>query len=354
MNRNIIKRFPYYLAKIQVGSRAYGYSLENSDNDYVSIYAIPQKDAFRQPKFHFREVTKREDNNWIELSILERMIILGYPIVADLLWAESSEIPSVMFTHLKVIRNSLISKQSLEKWLQISASYFEKSKQLAAIENKNALDFITVIGRPHIQGPKTAWPLRECIKTSSFDPGSYTGSWGVPTEISQLTVEKVGGTDELYSLYRHFRTTDTNIIDEKGELRTDETMSTPGTYVGIIHYDRKGHEDYKKIDRSKIVRGYSPKSMVEAFRLLERVRTYCKGGEVQLKVEKADFYLDILRANNGGAYYNSIYPKRFEEVQELVSKSTFIENINNILLTRAIEEVREKVEKIARKVEGVN
>lgn len=342
MNRSKVKEFPSYIFRVQVGSRSYGFHLDNSDRDFLAIYCILKDDAFDSPEYCFREFEKDHDITYLELSRLQKMIQLGYPEIGDILYSQPIYRTNI-FENLISIRLSLISKKTLNQWLEFSNTFFANSKRLGKLGLKTAIDFCHVIGRPHIKGPK-AWPLADCIERGSFELDStYVTHSNLTYRL--LALEPTPGIDNVYTMYKHYNDLGNPIIDIHGNIQTFEDASH-GSYVGVIIYDKKAHDEYKIARKAKTVRGYAPKSLVHAFRVLERAEMFCKESIVKINVQNPGFYRDILQGNHGGEYLFDKYERKYEEVSDLILKSTFIENINNILLTRTIEEVRNNVEKI--------
>lgn len=342
MNKSIVKEYPRFLHKIPVGSHAYGFPMENSDKDFLHVYCIPRSEAFEDPIHYFREQTKAEDIIYLELSNVERLIRNGYPEMGDLLFSQEARFRTKHFDYLRSQKYGLISKESLKTWLQLSNKYFKNSKQLAKRENKTALDFMYLIGKTGSE-PKSV-SLTDCIKNKSFDTTGKWGSCSMTITTTTICVVPVQGVKNAYLLFHHFLPLDVPIIDDEGDIQVSGYNGP--VFVGTVIYDKKAHDEHKRIPKVTITRGYYAKALVHAFRLLERIETFCDKGEVIIKVEKPAFYYDILKGNNGGQYYDDIYKQYVEKVSDLIRKSTFIENINNIQLTRAIEEVRSQVENV--------
>lgn len=117
------------LLKGVVGSTAYGLNHENSDVDYMGVFAAPTSEVLGLGKVQESVVTKDPDTTLHEAKKFVTLCLNGNPSVSELLWLDAYEALGPLGDELVGLRRSFLSaKKVRDSYLGYATSQFERLK----------------------------------------------------------------------------------------------------------------------------------------------------------------------------------------------------------------------------------
>lgn len=283
-----------------VGSRAYGFDIAGSDTDIMGIF-VASKDQRLDPEF---KPTVAENNaTFHEIGKFCELLAQGDPAAIEFLCLDSYTWRSPRSHCLSKNAWHFITKDTLIKWLHIASSFYSRSLRIGAFhaDDKQAIDFMTFYSSP--LGGKGIFnePLRSTLLRGAFFQQINVTTESIPLDkIGLLPIE-----DNFYYLYFDFSSDALNVrglVEQNDENKVikDGVIATNGhkiTCVGVIKYDEAEHKKYLRLKASiqanKVISGYAPKSMMHAFRLVEKVNKFIDTNKIPVKVENPAYYHKI-------------------------------------------------------------
>jgi hypothetical protein len=117
------------LLKGVVGSTAYGLNHENSDVDYMGVFAAPTSEVLGLGKVQESVVSKDPDTTLHEAKKFVTLCLNGNPSVSELLWLDRYEYVDNLGDDLIGLRRSFLSaKKVRDSYLGYATSQFERLK----------------------------------------------------------------------------------------------------------------------------------------------------------------------------------------------------------------------------------
>jgi len=117
------------LLKGVVGSTAYGLNHENSDVDYMGVFAAPTSEVLGLDDVKESVVTKDPDTTFHEAKKFVTLCLNGNPSVSELLWLDRYEQMSDLGAMLVNLRHSFLSKARVrDAYLGYATSQFTRLK----------------------------------------------------------------------------------------------------------------------------------------------------------------------------------------------------------------------------------
>jgi uncharacterized protein len=117
------------LLKGVVGSTAYGLNNENSDVDYMGVFAAPTSEVLGLGKVQESVVSKDPDTTLHEAKKFVTLCLNGNPSVSELLWLDRYEYVDNLGDDLIGLRRSFLSaKKVRDSYLGYATSQFERLK----------------------------------------------------------------------------------------------------------------------------------------------------------------------------------------------------------------------------------
>ena len=117
------------LLKGVVGSTAYGLNHENSDVDYMGVFAAPTSEILGLDEVKESRVSKDPDTTLHEAKKFVTLCLNGNPSVSELLWLDKYEQMSDLGTMLVNLRRSFLSKARVrDAYLGYATSQFTRLK----------------------------------------------------------------------------------------------------------------------------------------------------------------------------------------------------------------------------------
>jgi len=343
------------ICKVLVGSRAYGTDVEGSDRDYMGVFVTPIDQLIDNPISTIRT----KDGSYFEVGKYGKMLERGDLHATELLFNDFPNFiyKSHLFEKFEHIRSHLLSKETLEQWLNTSSVFYSKALRLGSLfkDKISPVDYMTYY--PHNQA---GLPNKEAF-SSCMERGSLTRE--VIPHKKELEVDRMCLYPLSYGVYLLFRDYNylvkyngddfiTGMFDKDGEL-VENGIKNPDKMwslvnEGVIIFEKKKYLKYKNLKKtygeSKIVNGYATKSMLHAFRILELIGDALIDSTLHLKVKAPGHYLAIREGKIPRDEIKNAYEGQFNTVKQN------LENYKKILVTdiSLIQETLSKIRKFNR------
>lgn len=325
MNKNIIK-----LSETVTGSRLYQTHTETSDQDKIVVFVYTTEARLRgetAPSF------RRGDTVYYELDRFLELLLKGEITCHEVLWATGEYIKDMhpAFDILRSHKRDFIDKRVVTSWLHTSQVVLNHALRLGKLDEgeKTIEDFLKVLTIHAIYGLHTS-TFKNCVERGNFDPHNI-----VKAEINLAShgITKVEGQTNYYNIWRdyiqaHKEGAVSGIIKDD-QLVIDDNLDQVAlatynrfTFKGVLHYDRRGHLNYKsrreRMKGNKIIRGYAPKSMYHAFRILSSLLHYISYKRVVTEAVNLELLKDIRKGQCDIPYLENRFKREVEVAENLL------------------------------------
>jgi uncharacterized protein len=345
--------------KALTGSRAYGFPLDNSDQDHIGVFWLPLRDLIRGD---YPKTIVNEEGCFWEISQYAKLLEEGDMKAIELLYSPTSCWKSKnpqKFLPFDRIKENVIGKKTLEKWLNTASVFYSKALKLGQLRTyASPLSFMT-FHQIKAHGEPYTTPFSKIVDSGCFDKTPLIPS-NRSLDLKSLGLISLDKSKGVYGLYRDYSANITTqpskcvkgLFDIDGQIIEDGILPNISyyslSYEGIIIYDKQSYKKHTKlraeIDESKVINGYATKSMVHAFRVLELISGYLKTGSLNIPVWNPKDFLVLRKGEMPRDEVIGMFETLFKSNKNLIENYTGPVLPNVILIQKALEEVRNNVE----------
>lgn len=337
------------VCKVLSGSKAYELDFDNSDTDFIGIFAKPWKDLIDGGP----DVIAINNCTYYELGKFGKMLIEGQLPAFEIIFSDYSHFKftkGAFFDAFKVHASEFVSKAALSNWITTSTYLFGKSQRVAKLKaNKpNIKDYLHfVFSNTNIQVVSTLTAVEE---RQTLDPSS-----AIKRIVNWENFAFVRINENLYHLFENYSPSvskkTTGLFDENGDIiengLLEDYQSVLLSYKGVVYFDREGYKKAAKLNKlvadSTISNGYSPKTMYHAFRILHLVNHLIRYQHYTVKCPKKEEMMEIRRASIPLGQIHKKYNELLAETQQAFKHYDGPDNTDPELVKRAVLACRDKL-----------